>query len=151
VVFDQLGNASFYSFANPLIVRGLEFLKANDPGSLPLGRTEIDGDRVFALVQEYSTRLEKDCFWEAHRKYIDIQYLVAGKEAIGYAPLDQMQVLQTYDAGKDMMKLSGEGMVLELRGGDFAIFFPHDSHKPCMASGGVGAPVRKVVVKVAVE
>jgi YhcH/YjgK/YiaL family protein len=150
MIHDHISNASNYAFANPLLQRGLDFLRSADAASRPLGRFEIEGDRLFALVQEYPTRLEKDCFWEAHRKYIDIQHIVSGVEDIGYAPLASLKIVEPYDTSKDMTKLTGNGSVLRLPAGMFAIFFPHDAHKPCMAPDGVVAPVRKIVVKVAV-
>lgn len=115
-----------------------------------VGRIELDGDRLFAMMQEYPTKPEKDCFWEAHRKYIDIQYICDGVEEIGYAPLTSLKVIEPYDAGKDFVKLAGSGSILRMPAGMFAVFFPHDGHKPCMAANGVVAPVRKIVVKVAV-
>jgi biofilm protein TabA len=150
VIFDHITKASLYSFPNAHLKRGLDFLQRKDLAALPVGRTELDGDRLFALVQEYSTRSEADCFWEVHRKYIDIQFIAAGTEEIGYAPMDELKILQSYDTTKDMMKLAGEGISLTLKAGSFAIFFPHDAHKPCMASMGKSEPVRKIVVKVAV-
>jgi YhcH/YjgK/YiaL family protein len=150
MIHDQLSNASNYAFPNPLLQKGLDFLRSAVAVSMPVGRIDLEGDRLFAMLQEYPTRLEKDCFWEAHRKYIDIQYICAGVENIGYAPLAALKVIELYDATKDFMKLTGDGSILRIPAGMFAIFFPHDAHKPCMAPDGVIAPVRKIVVKVAV-
>jgi YhcH/YjgK/YiaL family protein len=149
MIHDHISNASNYAFPNPLLQKGLDFLRSPEAASMPVGRFEIEGDRLFALVQEYSTRPQKDCFWEAHRKYIDIQFVSAGVEDIGYAPLASLKIVDPYDSAKDMMKLTGNGSVLRTSAGMFAIFFPHDAHKPCMAPNGVIAPLRKIVVKVA--
>ncbi|WP_369461599.1 YhcH/YjgK/YiaL family protein [Thermoclostridium stercorarium] len=46
------------------------------------GRYEIDGNDVYALVQSYTTLPSDQCKWESHDKYIDIQYIVRGKEII---------------------------------------------------------------------
>jgi YhcH/YjgK/YiaL family protein len=150
MVVDHLSNASNYSFANPLLQKGLDFLRSPRAASMQVGRIELEGDKLFAMMQEYPTRMEKDCFWEAHRKYVDIQYICDGMEEIGYAPLGNLKVVQEYDAEKDFMKLAGEGSVLRIEVGMFAVFFPHDGHKPCMAADGVVAQVRKIVVKVGV-
>ena len=150
MIFDHISKASLYSFPNPLLVRGLQFLREQNPSELEIGRITLDGNRLFALVQEYPTRPEPDCFWEAHRKYIDVQFLAGGVEDVGYAKLEELKIIQPYDATKDMTKLDGNGITLTLKAGSFAIFFPHDAHKPCMASGGKSGPVKKVVVKVAV-
>ena len=149
MIHDHISNASNYTFPNPLLGKGLAFLQSPEAAKLPVGRFDIDGNQLFALVQEYPTKLEKDCFWEAHRKFIDIQFVAAGTEDIGYAPLTSLKVIEPYDATKEMMKLAGNGSVLNFTAGTFAIFFPHDAHKPCMAAGGMVSPVRKIVVKVA--
>jgi biofilm protein TabA len=151
MVHDYISNASIYAFPNPLLQKGLDFLRSSDAASMQVGRIDLVGDQLFAMMQEYPTRPEKECFWEAHRKYIDIQFICNGVEDIGYAPLAGLKVIEPYDAAKDFVKLAGEGSVLRMPAGMFAIFFPHDGHKPCMAVGGVVAPVRKIVVKVAVE
>jgi biofilm protein TabA len=83
VIHDHLSNASNYAFPNPLLQKGLDFLRSSAVASMQVGRTDLDGDRLFAMLQEYPTRPEKDCFWEAHRKYIDIQYIFSGVEDIG--------------------------------------------------------------------
>jgi YhcH/YjgK/YiaL family protein len=149
MVLDRLSNAALYRFGNPLIQRGLEFLQSVDVAALPLGRVGIDGEKLFALPQEYQTRQESGCDWEAHRKYIDIQFLVTGRERIDYAPRYQLQMTSPYDAEKDRANFKGEGSSLILAEGMFAIFFPEDAHRPCMAAGDSG-PVKKIVLKVAV-
>ena len=150
MIHDHISNASNYAFPNTLLQKGLNFLRSSEIASMTVGRIDLDGDRLFAMVQEYPTRPEKDCCWEAHRKYIDIQYICDGVEEIGYAPLESLKIIEPYDAAKDFVKLAGDGSILRIPAGMFAIFFPQDGHKPCMAADGVVAPVRKIVVKVAV-
>jgi len=150
MIVDQLTNASLYTFPNAGLTKGLQFLQT--PGNLDLapGRYEIDGDKVFALVQEYNSRLDKDCFWEAHRKYIDIQFIAKGIEQIGYAPLATLSVTQPYDEKKDVEKLAGTGTFVDFTAGTFGIYFPHDAHMPCRAKDQQQTPVKKIVIKVAV-
>ena len=50
-----------------------------------MGKIPIQGDQVFALVQDNTTKPRAQGTWEAHRKYIDVQFLTAGVEEIGYA------------------------------------------------------------------
>src|SRR5580693_4129817 len=132
MIFDQLTNAGLYAFSNPRLLRGLQFLQSSDIASRAPGRYEIEGDQLFAMVQEYPTKPEAHCFWEAHRKFIDIQYVVDGIERMGFSPLGSLTVSQPYDELKDFMKLvrtsSGQPTMLEVPGGYFAIFFPHDAH-----------------------
>jgi YhcH/YjgK/YiaL family protein len=150
MIHDQLSNALIYGFSNPRLQKGLDFLRSSRAAGLPVGRVDLEGDRLFAMMQEYPTRVEKDCTWEAHQRYIDIQCVVSGVEEIRYAPITTLQIVEPYNPEQDFTKLEGTGAILRFHAGTFAIFFPHDAHKPCMAPGGVAGPVKKIVVKVAV-
>ena len=82
MIVDRLENWSFYAGLPPRIVRALEFLRDTDLAALSLGRHELDGDRLFALVQEYTTKPIEQCKWEAHRRYCDVQFVARGAEFI---------------------------------------------------------------------
>ena len=84
MIIDALANMDFYKNLNESLYKGLRFLKETDLAALPVGRYEIDGDAVFALVQEYETHLPEECRWEAHYTYTDIQYIVEGSEKMGW-------------------------------------------------------------------
>lgn len=130
--------------------QGLSWLRTTDVGALPPGRHDIDGDRLFALVQQYTTRRPDECRWEAHRMYADIQYVVSGVERIGYAPLAAARECEPYDAARDVAFFEPGEQFVVLEPGMFAIFLPEDVHAPCGAAGKPAA-VKKIVVKVAAE
>jgi biofilm protein TabA len=149
LIFDRLENAAAYQAVHPRLRQAFDFLRSTDLGRLALGRHDVDGDNVFALVQEFRTKPDAEGFWESHRKYIDVQCVVAGVERMGYANLATLAVRKDYDADKDLLILDGSGDFLTVSAGMFTIFAPQDAHMPCLAVGE-SAPVRKVVVKVAV-
>jgi biofilm protein TabA len=134
--------------------KGLDWIKehAGDP-SLP-DRIEIDGKAVYALVQAYQTApAGAEVKAEAHKNYIDIQYIVSGEEMMGWADLQALRQPTPYDPAKDVfhgMLPAAEMTPVQVRAGQAAIFFPEDAHAPKLA---VAAPcaVRKIVVKVQVE
>ncbi len=132
--------------------KAFNWLKSNDLNSLELKRYDIDGDNVYATVSEYLSKNEEDARYEAHRKYIDIQYVAAGKELIGIAPISQKKdVLEPYNATKDIEFFTVNGGENHLALPDrFFILFPDDAHRPGLKDGE-NSPVRKVVVKVKVE
>ncbi|PKO15208.1 MAG: YhcH/YjgK/YiaL family protein [Chloroflexi bacterium HGW-Chloroflexi-10] len=146
MILDTLNNHTRYSGISHNLFAALKFLFETDLTSLPIGRTDIDGDNLFALVQEYDTKSAELGKWEAHRKYIDVQYILSGRERMGFANIYTMD-LGDYLPEKDFQAMSGEGNTMDLSAGDFAIFFPEDGHKPCLC---VTAPerVKKVVIKV---
>ena len=148
MILDQLENAAAYYALHPRLERGLRYLQTMDLEHLPPGRYDIAGDQVFALVQEYESKPKEEGFWEAHDKYIDIQYVVAGREHMGYAPTASLRETER-DAAIDLVKLEGEGRFLELAEGSFVVMAPQDAHMPGMAVEGPQL-VKKVVVKVLV-
>jgi len=148
MIQDHLGQSSRYTAPHPRFAAAFDFL-ANLPADLPAGRTEIDGTNVFALVQRYTTRAAANAVFEAHRQYIDVQFVQAGRETILWAPLVALaQVTQPYDAEKDVAFFAAPDRwtPLRLEENQFAILFPDDAHAPCLDCAGRG-DVPKVVIK----
>ena len=83
--------------------KGYEFLRSADLMSLPVGRVDIDGDDVYASVQEYITLPDEECRYEAHDKYYDIQYVAAGREKFGCVKREGLTETESYDPEKDMV------------------------------------------------
>lgn len=150
MILDHLSNASLYRSLHPRLARALEALSDPSLMTRPPGRYELDGQRLFAMIQEYTTKPADEGRWEAHRKYIDVQFVASGCEVIGHAPLSNLKIVEPYNAEKDVMFLAGPGTLLRLDAGMFAIFYPHDAHMPTLAVSTPEA-VRKVVIKVLAE
>ena len=147
MILDKIENAGLYSCISENLKKGLDFLKNTDLSQVEVGRFEIDGKNVFALISEYESKAHQDCRLEAHQAYADIQYIVSGREAIGFAPLNGQTVTEEYIAEKDIVFFSGETTQLILETGMFAVFYPQDAHRPSMQ---IDEPehVKKIVVKV---
>jgi YhcH/YjgK/YiaL family protein len=129
-----------------------DFLKSNDLTSIEAKRHDIDGNNLYVLVSEYNTKNEQDANYEAHRKYIDIQYVVKGKEIINITPLSlKDKTVQEYDETKDIEYFTvKEGGNFNADPGRFFVFFPGDAHRPSIKVD-TAAPVRKVVVKLKID
>lgn len=128
------------------------FLKDHDLTKMEPKRYDIDGDNLYAPLSEYYTKKEEGANYESHRKYIDIQYVVSGKELIGIAKSDDIkEVIQAYDANKDIMFISVNNIKnYKADPGRFFVFFPTDLHRPGLRDGD-STLVRKVVVKVKID
>jgi YhcH/YjgK/YiaL family protein len=149
MIVDQLTNSQLYAQLSLRISRAFEYLHQTDFETLPAGRYEIDDMNIYAMVQQYSTKSPEAGKWEAHREYIDLQYIVEGTEQIGVAHLGRL-VQGEYDSSKDFLPLSGQGDFLTLASGEFILLFPQDAHMPGL-SAGMPSEVKKVVVKIAVK
>ena len=132
--------------------KAFTFLKESDLSNMELKRYEIDGNSLFAPVSEYVSKNEEDAKFEAHRKYIDIQYVVSGKELIGVAPVTQQKdILEPYSEEKDIMFMTvSQAVNYQALPDRFFRFFPDDLHRPGLRDGE-NSPVRKVVVKVKID
>jgi YhcH/YjgK/YiaL family protein len=151
MILDTLDQAARYSALSPRFTAAFAFLRqVTDATSL--GRHEIAGDEVFALVQQHLTKPVRERQYESHRKYIDIQFLQRGREVMYWAPLALLShVTMPFDEKQDaaLYGLIPDGVPLAVTAGQFTIFYPEDGHVPSCA-WGEPAEVRKVVVKVRV-
>lgn len=149
MIIDRLDRASRYLAVHPGLGPGMEFLRRLNLEQLAVGRHEVDGRRLFAMVAQDQGRGREKSLLEFHRRYIDIQYLAAGVDVIGWQPTDLCHRIATpYDDEKDIGFFYDRPQTwVEVPTGYFAILFPEDSHAPLATTGSV----HKVVVKVAVD
>lgn len=148
MIIDRIENAKLYHNLNQKIKMALDFLQNTNLDSLKEGRYEIEAEDIFAIVVEYKTKNKEVSEWEAHKKYIDIQYVVKGKELIGYKNIDSMIQKTEYDNKKDIFFLDGDGDFIELKEGMLGIYFPEDVHMPGVSCKESNNNVKKVIVKV---
>ena len=130
-----------------------KFLKTVTPATA-CGRYELDGDHLFAMVDSYETKTRNTAKLETHRKYVDIQFMVSGEETHEVFPKKELTVSEPYNLEKDAEFYQipkHQRTVINLHPGDFVVYFPHDAHMPCLMTGSSPQPVKKVVIKVAVE
>ncbi len=150
MILDKLDPNVIASYA-PEFQRAFEAIARLTPEA-PLGKFEIDGDRIYGNVMEYEAKFSRAEKLEAHRNYVDIQAVIRGTECMDWANIDGLDVVDAYDPEKDVefLRTPSKGVSrLELVPGLFAIFYPEDGHygkiQPMSAPAGV---VKKVVVKV---
>jgi len=147
MVADLISHSDKYKMLHPLFGAAFEFLKRPDLAEIAPGRYVLQGDDLFAIVQDYDTKPVEKGFLEAHRTYIDIQFLVRGTECVGYAPFEGQKEKDPFSVEKDIGFYEGGFSLCPLKAGSMMILWPEDAHAPCLDNGSVHA-VRKVVVKV---
>ena len=91
-------------------------------------------EHCFVLEQAYISKNKEDCFFESHKKYIDIQYVFEGEEIMEVENLSNLQVTTPYKEDLDYAKYSQskDSSILKIRKNELAIFFPQDAHMPCI-------------------
>ncbi len=150
MIFDHINNIESYKGLSPDLYEGLKYLRQVSP-DIAVGTYQINS-RVRAIVSEYETKVENEVEYEAHRKNIDIQYLLRGEERVACLPIDKLKETVPYSEEKDaaFFMSSLQPIEMTLGGGYFAIFFPQDGHMTQLSVGGPEM-VKKVVVKIKIE
>ena len=149
MILDTIENYQLYNAINERIAKGFDFLRTTDLDSLPSGKHDIEGDTIFALVQEYQTKPLEDCKLESHKKYIDIQYVIRGEEMMGITTQNNQKIIEVNEE-KDYTFYEGTTSLVRVSKGMFTIFFPDDLHQPCVQTKTI-SEVKKVVIKVLIK
>lgn len=149
MILDRLENAEKYFNMHPDFEKAFTFLRQNNLAELPDDRYDIDGDRVFCMMSKAQGRSRAEAKLEAHRKYIDIQYVLAGSDDMGWKPTSECKLVETpYNAENDIVFFNDTpDSWTQVPAGSFVIFFPEDAHAPLVSD----TEIHKAVVKIAAK
>jgi len=134
------------------VARAITYLAGQDLENIPAGRYQDSQTGWLVQVMDLHTQPQSENYPEAHRKFIDVQYLVSGEEYIGVATeKSSLEIHKPYDADRDIVfyRHAPNETLLLMKPGHFAVFFPQDLHRPNCAVNQP-QPTRKVVVKIPV-
>ncbi len=131
MIADKLSNSDRYVSLHKDFKEVFEYIKNNDLRKKECGSYEIRGKEVYFNLQEYQTKKEQKL--EAHKKYIDIQTVVIGKEYMGYTNINNTQLSEEYSSEKDVMFLKGNTDKITADDTMFLIFYPEDAHMPALS------------------
>lgn len=147
MIFDKIENLRQYDVVSDKILEFLFNLNENTP----VGRYTID-DKAYASVAEYNTKSHENCFFEAHKRYIDIQLLLKGEERLDFRHIDCLTVKEDYNEDKDIIFYTDTETLgsVKLIPDYFAMLYPQDAHRPQMNSTAESQCVKKVVIKIPV-
>jgi len=147
MIYDKLDNTEIYKGLSEDICAALTFLRQASP-DIANGVHQLN-PRVKAIVSEYETKKVNECGFEAHKRFIDIQYTLRGIEKVCCHPIEKLTETTPYSEENDAALYSADVQAQEMVIGDgyFAVFFPQDGHMPqlCVEEP---VPVKKVVMKI---
>ncbi|MEG9476336.1 MULTISPECIES: YhcH/YjgK/YiaL family protein [Mannheimia] len=127
----------------------LDYLKNTDFDAMEAGVYELKGRDIYVQVLDLETK-EKSAYQpEVHRNYLDVQYLHKGVELMAASiDLGNNPVAVEYNPERDIQFYASVQNENEFRceAGNFAVFFPEDTHRTAIFAGE--AKIRKVVVKI---
>jgi YhcH/YjgK/YiaL family protein len=148
MIYDRFENLDLYCQPGTRLHRALVYVR-DVASTVAEGRTELEGDRLYASVSTYDTSTREERRFEAHKKYIDVQAVLEGEECIDVSLEKDLPILEAYDDKKEVMFLRPpkEFASLVMQTGCLADFYPQDVHRPgCNLRDQ--RRVRKLVVKV---
>ena len=146
MISDKLENAEKYYSMHPAFARAFEYLRTPGLDTLSVGRHDIDGDKMYCLVDDRQGRTKEEAVLEAHRQYIDIQYVISGPETFGLKPTASCTDIKTPYKPDIIFYNDVPETWQTLPSGSFAIFMPEDAHAPLVSDGQVHKAVIKVLI-----
>ena len=148
MILDHIKNLENY--AGSCIYAALKQIQAADFSRLEDITYEVNGRELYFFLDSYDTRKDNDKP-EAHKKYIDIQYMITGTEKMGVGQLEDMTEEVEARPQNDISFYHGPMDYITVKEGMFAVFYPNDAHAPCISHDGACNAVRKAVFKVRVR
>lgn len=150
MIIGKLKDLKRYKGLSKNIDKAIDYVLTTDLLKLEKGKYEIDGKNVYVTRDSYIAKEEKDCFFENHKEYIDLQIVLKGKEYFGYTDVSDkgLIVSEAYNKDKDICKYTkdAENKILYVLEEGFALVFPEDAHLPKMKINN--EIVEKVVIKI---
>ena len=151
MIVDRIENISLYSSISGRIAKALKILSSKEISSAAEGKHEVEGGKLFYLVQKYSTMPRNQGQLEAHKKYIDIQCVLDGQESIFVENISACKLASAYNENDDaaMYEVPKSFSEVYMSKGTFCILFPQDGHLPCRTAVSE-SKVHKIVFKIAI-
>jgi YhcH/YjgK/YiaL family protein len=150
MIYGNIGNLGDISIYPEAIQTAIKYLRDTDLLSIEAGIYELQGKDMYVQVSNIDTAPKEDKKPEVHRKYIDVQYLVEGKEKIGFAvDTGKNKVSEEYIEEKDVLfyeECENESELI-MTPGAFVVFFPNIVHRPA-CKYGENLKIKKVVIKI---
>ena len=136
MIYDKLSNISRYLGINANLDIAINYIISHSLTSLPMGKTELDGNRVYINVMEAHTAPAGQRQYEIHENYMDIQIDLSGREIIQIGDASSMQPLDAYNPETDLGTVACDTLTSCMIGsGNFILCMDGEPHKPGISAG----------------
>ena len=148
MIIDSLKNSDTYAECNrffPKIFEKIKTLTPDDAGK----KFVIEDGVAWISVSSSEEAPQGERKFEAHKKFLDIHFILKGEETFVYANTESLTPKTEYNEAEDYLLLNGEGTKLTLRAGDFCIVYPQDAHIPIfekLSNGNIVRGVAKIKI-----
>ena len=147
MVFGNIRDLKDFSWLESQVRKCFDYAQTHDLLSYEKGSHPIEGDDLFVNIVEYTTTNAADRFWEAHRQYLDLHFMLRGPEQIDVNFIDNMEQKEIVEKD-DFLPLEGEpNCSVVLNSGDFLLCYPKDAHRTAVQVGQP-ATIKKAIFKI---
>lgn len=149
MILDTLDNSARYESMGEHFAQAFALLRTGNLAAKEAGTYEVDGKRLYYMVQQYNTKPSDERRFESHKIYADVQVVMSGREVMGFTGETGLNVQAPYEDAKDIMffRTPTDYTRLKMKAGDFVVLFPGEAHMPqCQWDGPT--QILKVVFKV---
>ena len=147
MVFGNVRDRKDFSWLEPQVLKCFDYAKEHDLLSYEKGSHPIEGEELFVNIVEYETTTPENRFWEAHRQYLDLHFMLRGPEQIDVNFIDNMEQKEFVEKD-DFLPLEGEpNSHVVLNAGDFLLCYPADAHRTAVQVGAPAA-IKKAIFKI---
>ena len=150
MVFGNIRDLKDFGYLEENVRKCFDYAREHDLLSYEIGSHPIDGDELFVNIVEYETTTPENRFWEAHRQYLDLHFMLRGPEQIDVNFIDNMEQKEFVEKD-DFLPLEGDpNSHVVLNAGDFLLCYPADAHRTAVQ---VGAPatIKKAIFKIRIH
>ncbi len=150
MIYDRMENLDEYTGLFKPLDTAIAWMKTHNLNELPMGKTVIDGDKVFVTVMECDTNESDGTEFETHNIYMDLQTDLVGHEHFEVS-LGKLEETQAYNPDRDITFYNAKQSITGTLDADcFVIYMVGEAHKPAVRIEGCDK-VKKVVFKIARE
>lgn len=150
MVFGNIRDLKDFAYLEENVRRCFDYAREHDLLSYEKGSHPIDGDELFVNIVEYETTTPENRFWEAHRQYLDLHFMLRGPEQIDVNFIDNMEQKEFVEKD-DFLPLEGEpNSHVVLNAGDFLLCYPADAHRTAVQVGNP-AVIKKAIFKIRIH
>jgi YhcH/YjgK/YiaL family protein len=130
MIYDKLDNAQYYYGISPRVEKALRFLRETDLVKLDEGKHPIDGEDVVVNVYQSTTKPYAEAKLETHDVFLDLHYLVEGKEDILCGFVQDTTKIIEEKPDIDCRFYEGFSRPIPIGATRFLLVFPSDTHAP---------------------
>lgn len=150
MVFGNVRDLKDFGFLTENVRKCFDYARNHDLLSYETGSHPIDGDELFVNIVEYETTTPENRFWEAHRQYLDLHFMLRGPEQIDVNFIDNMAQKEFVEKD-DFLPLEGDpNSHVVLNAGDFLLCYPADAHRTAVQVGSP-AVIKKAIFKIRIH